>query len=664
MIHYITRQTMLETGGKYILSPFSKLVDWIKKREIIALDTETKGFDFTKDILLLQLGDKADQFVINFQEFAEETLQLLKDNKHKQFIIHHAQFDLRFLIYRGVYLRNIFDTCVAEKVIKNGIFLDTRGEYASASLQYVSKKYLGIYLSKEERGKIHKGITTEVIVYAGKDVAYLHDIKFHQMQEAVKKELTNSIYLQNKYVSVLARQITNGIYIDYTNRWLPKVQKYKIRLAQLKETLNVMVINEPRLADFVTRQLDMFNPPSCKVNWASSKQVIPFMKSLGVDTQTKDKKTGKIKDSVEAKQLEKYKNLHPVIGVYFEYKEVEKELSTYGENWIKYINPITGRVHTDFNQYIATGRMSSGSKDGGPNLQNLPSDKETRACFMAQRPGWKFLSADYSNQEGYICAELSQDPVLKDIFNNNGDIHCITATAISHIFLGETTEVTKDNNVKNSKGVKLRDIAKTVNFGIQYLCMPPTLAKGLNCSIEEARSIHKATIEKFKRRHQFFEEVFLEAMKTGYIQFNPVIKSKFFIQDWQWLKDVASKYNARYVKEEFKFEFQPPYEVQRKFFMLVSTIKRYCANYPIQGSSGDLTKIAAIYIDDWIEDNNLSDKILGVNAVHDELCYELHPDIAEEASIKVVELMNKAADIFCKTVKLTADPALGEHWIK
>lgn len=662
MIYYITKQQNFTKGQGYELCPFSTLEEWFNSKDIIELDTETKGLDHTKEVILIQFGSFEDQFVVNYQEYKVEVLELLKKHKKKIYIIHHAQFDLRFLIYEGIHLTNIWDTCVTEKVLMNGIkFID--GVKQSASLQFIANKYLGIYLSKEERGHIHKGISDSVIIYAANDVKYLGKIRGFQIKDILSKGLDSSVRLQNRFVSVLAKMVVNGIYLNYP-KWMEKVNIYKAKLGRIRELLNEEVIADPNLSKFVSRQLDLFNPPKCNINWASSKQVIPFMQALGIPTKVPDKEKGGFKDSVDSKHISKFRNKHAVIPVYLEYKEIEKELSTYGEGWSKFIDKATGRIHSTFNQYLDTGRLSSGDKKANkPNLQNIPADKLTRGCFTNQHEGWSIVSIDYASQESVVCAEFSQDPTMLDIVNNGKDMHCITATAISHVFLGETVEVTKDNGIKTPKGTKLRDEAKAVNFAIQYGCQKYTLSNNLQCDVDTADEILKATVKQFHKRHEYFETKFREAMQTGYIEFNHVIKAKYFIERYSWIKEIVDVYGGFYNGESFKFRNYMDKDTHREFNKLISEIKRLCMNYPIQATSGEITKLAMIYIDDALINNNLDEHIKVVNCIHDEILFEIKDEYLMYVPA-LVKLMEKAGAVFCKTVVLKAEPAIGKEWIK
>jgi DNA polymerase-1 len=154
------------------------------------------------------------------------------------------------------------------------------------------------------------------------------------------------------------------------------------------------------------------------------------MKSLGVDTLTKDKETGLMKNSVDKKVLGPQKKKHPIISTYIEYTEHQKVVSTYGENWFDYINSVTGRIHSNYTQIMNTGRLSSGQKGKPkygvpqmPNMQNIPSDNRTRGCFQAQQ-GNVLLVSDYSGQEQIVLANKSLDADLLAFYQQGlGDMH-------------------------------------------------------------------------------------------------------------------------------------------------------------------------------------------------------------------------------------------------
>ncbi len=205
--------------------------------------------------------------------------------------------------------------------------------------------------------------------------------------------------------------------------------------------------------------------PKCKVNWNSSKQVIPLLEFFGFDLMTRDKIKGGMKKSVDSTVIEGQKDKHPIAKVYLRFKAAQKVTSTYGQNFRDLVNPKTGRIHTSFNQIgTDTHRYSSGGGDDKEvipgrkiplvNLQNLPADAETRACFVAEK-GNKWISIDYSSEESVVLANIAKDEAMLDIFRNKGDLHSLVAKMVY-------PEELKDVDVKDVKKVRpdLRKAAK------------------------------------------------------------------------------------------------------------------------------------------------------------------------------------------------------------
>lgn len=210
----------------------------------------------------------------------------------------------------------------------------------------------------------------------------------------------------------------------------------------------------PRLKDkylYVEFQGDLFEGyntnPVCKVNWSSSKQVVEIAKALGFDTTVQDKKTGEDKDSVLEKHLKGQKGINDeFLKLYFAYQEYAKVVSSFGQGHLNAINPKTGRIHTVYRQLgAASGRMSCGSQQPNtdlakekkipakectsPNLQQLPSDEDTRSSFISEE-GNMFCSCDYSALESRLGADIYQDKAMIDEYlHGSGDIHSLVAKA-------------------------------------------------------------------------------------------------------------------------------------------------------------------------------------------------------------------------------------------
>ena len=235
----------------------------------------------------------------------------------------------------------------------------------------------------------------------------------------------------------------------------------------------------------IDNQGDLFSgfdlEPKCVINWASSKQTIPFFQMLGFDTTAKDKKTGDAKDSVVEKVLAKQKGVaDDFLKLYFTYKEKFKDCSTYGQNYIDAINPNTGRIHTVFWQLgAASGRMSCGSRNLNTDLaklkgiapsrckyvqcQNLPSDEITRSSFIPKE-GNLMTACDYSALESRLGADIYQDKaMLKEYLEGSGDIHSLVAKAC----FPQELEGIEVSEIK-SKRPDLRKKAKAPEFACQF----------------------------------------------------------------------------------------------------------------------------------------------------------------------------------------------------
>lgn len=195
------------------------------------------------------------------------------------------------------------------------------------------------------------------------------------------------------------------------------------------------------------QQGDLFsgfsNKAKVTINWNSSAQLIPLFKSIGITT-----KDTSGKNTIDAKVLKPQKDKFNIIPIYLDYKEAAKVTSTYGENFIKQINPVSKRIHTSYHQLGAdTTRITSGGRSGGKecvNLLNLPSDAETRACFVAEE-GNKWISIDYSGQESFIMASIANDKaMIEELTNGSKDLHSLTAKMVFK-------EIPRDFPVENIK---------------------------------------------------------------------------------------------------------------------------------------------------------------------------------------------------------------------
>jgi DNA polymerase-1 len=649
------------------MASVSEAIEYLETLDVIGFDTETRGLDpHTKELLSMQLGDEQRQYVVDCLTVNPKEFKELLEKKI--LIMHNAKFDLRFLYYQGIVPTKIFDTFLVERILTTG--LDT----VRRSLDAVVYKYCKIELDKTIRGNIHReGLSTRVIKYAADDVKYLHQVKRKQEVALTENKLTRTASLDNEFVCVLAYIEFCGMFMN-SEDWRKKCEDDLKDLNAVKESLDKFILdNSDKYPKYVDNQLDLFAEGlKCKLNWASSKQVIPFMQSLGVDTLTKDKETGMMKNSVDKKVLGPQKKKHPIIETYIEYTEHQKVVSTYGENWFDYINKATGRIHSNYTQIMNTGRLSSGQKGDKkrgmpqlPNMQNIPSDNRTRGCFQSE-PGNTLVVSDYSGQEQIVLANKSLDTDLLEFYSKGlGDMHSFIASKIFPELSNLTLDEIKDNHKQK------RQIAKGAGFAINYGGTGITISQNLNISMEDGENVYKAYFKAFPGLANYFKQEKQRALKLGYIQFNNISGRKCYIPYFDEFQKLHKEiYETNGFWDDYKLEksknsakfinyFKPKV---REYFMKRGDIERMSLNYPIQGTSADVTKLACVYFYRYLLENDLIFKVKVVNVVHDEIIVECPDELSSNISTILQKSMEDAGQVFCKVVKLKAEPVITTTW--
>lgn len=460
MIYLVTNNKELFTNNIYKTISVEESFEILNPMKIVGLDTETKGLDFNTDkLLLVQLGNKLHQVVIDCSTL---DIRLYKEylQSDRLFLGWNIKFDLTFLLKQGIVVNNVWDGMISEQLLYIG---SPKGNHRY-SLQAAVKQYIGAYMDKSVRGQIiYSDLNTDIIEYAANDVYYLEDIVNKQNKLLKSKGLDTAIVYEQKSIPWLSYTEFCGIKLD-VNKWLYKMKLDDIVKDVLLKSLNNWVLNsyygkkdtvsyiqieglddkslekarkkingvrykegdikgdvrgyfeaykipithkvskEFIYIDIYGDLWEGYKDPECSINWNSSDQVIGLLNSFGLNIKAKDKDSGEMKDTVEAKVLKPLSDKCSLIPIYLAYKEAYKVCSTYGQNVLNQINPSTRRIHTNFNLLgTNTCRLSSGGEDKKLgikkiNMQNIPSDAETRACFVSEE-GYDWISCDYSGQE-------------------------------------------------------------------------------------------------------------------------------------------------------------------------------------------------------------------------------------------------------------------------
>jgi len=663
MIYLITTQQQLFKELIYNIqfADIEYSLSYFKNHTDIAVDTETTGMNcYNSELLTIQLGDDKNQFVIDLSSVSLSIYKELLETK--ELILQNAKFDLRFLYRNNIIPIKVFDTYLAEMVLTMGVFNHKRG------LDALAYRYCKVNLDKTIRGEIHKeGLSSRVIKYAADDVAYLHEIKRKQEVKIEDSNLIMALKLDNWFVRVLAYIEFCGIGFDQ-NKWTIKSENDLKALYKSKLELDTWVIeNKP---NYIKSQLSLFDSVECNINWNSSKQVIPLLKELGIKTEVVDKETGKLKDSIDASVLNLQKNVHPLIDIYIEYSKAHKLTSTFGMNYFKFINKVTGRIHTTYKQLMNTGRMSCGetNKKTGetyPNLQQVPSDKLHRECFIAEK-GNKIVTCDYSGQEDIIFVNKCLDKNLLSFYDNKmGDGH----SYVAKLCFPELTNVPIED-IK-TKHKDLRQLAKAANFAIKFGGVGQTISNNLAISKEEGETIYNNYMKAFPGIAKYFKVMAEKALNTGYIEINEITNRKSYVDfytDYKRIKDIISEgdfwSNYRVEKQansnKFINELKP---IVRSYFKYQGMIQRRSFNYPVQGSGSDVTKLACCKMFEWILEKNLFNKVKIINCVHDEIMIECSEELEDTIKLKLEESMISAGQVFFKRIPLEATAESGNYWI-
>jgi DNA polymerase I len=536
-----------------------------------------------------------------------EMLRPLLENADYPKALQNAKYDRLVFQHQGIDLAGVvFDTMLASYVLNPD---------AKHNLSDLGMQHLGV-ISQSFGDLVAKGQTIAdldipaVANYCGMDVY----VTFH-LVEKLMPALKESPKLWDLFSQVemplepvLAAMETLGIRVDadYLN----------IFSKQLEHDLN-------RLEE------QAYESAGSTFNMGSPKQLSELLfTTLQLDTK-KSKKT-KTGFSTDASVLEKLQGDHPVVDAIVEHRTLSKLKSTYVDKLPLLIRSETGRVHTDFNQAVTvTGRLSSSE----PNLQNIPIrtafSRQIRKAFLPKE-NWLLAGADYSQIELRILAHLSQEPALLDAYRNNEDVHRLTATIML-----EKDDISADE----------RRLAKIINFGVIYGMGAVRFAREAGVSNKEA----KGFIDRFNARYpkvfSYLQQMQREAIARGYVE-TIQGRRRYFNFSSDSLRQLRgsdpSSIDLSTIKLRDQFDAQ---------------MLRAAANAPIQGSSADIIKLAMIAIAPKLD----PEEARLLLQVHDELVFEVRPDVWERLQGVIKTTMEGAVEL---AIPLLVEIHAGNNWME
>ena len=507
--------------------------------------------------------------------------------------------DLKFLI-KYLYRFNVklhapfFDIKIAHYLLSP----DMRHDKETLSERYLNHT---LTTNKDVLGKGKAAISfSELNLSQQADYAVESAALFYQLQPIFKKELHKNelrwLYknMELKLVPVLAKMELNGINIDTT----------------FMQSLSADLQN-----DIAKLEKRIYEDAGESFNLASPKQlgIILFEKLMLVE-KPKKTKTGQYATGEEI--LSKLAKEHKIVADILMWRGLVKLQNTYVDALPNEINPKTGRIHTTFSQTVAaTGRLSSLN----PNLQNIPIRTErgklVRKAFIPKDKNYTLLSADYSQIELRLIAEMSGDKAMKQSFLQGEDIHKATAAKVFNIPLDKVTKTQRSQ-------------AKTVNFGIIYGVSAFGLSQQTNLTRKESKELIEAYFKSYPTLKIFMAKQIESAKQNGYV--------KTILGRRRYLKNINSA-NA----------------------IVRSADERNAINAPVQGSAADVIKIAMINIDKRLKDENFQSKML--LQIHDELVFDVLKEELDALSKMVKYEMENAYKL---SIPLIVDIGNGNNWLE
>jgi DNA polymerase I-like protein with 3'-5' exonuclease and polymerase domains len=412
----------------------------LKQHGAIGFDTETTDLDpYQGRLRLIQLAAPDGVRIIDLNHFADGDLkngdalaplrELLAAQRPVK-IAHNAKFDAKWTKHTlGVELGGLFDTLLASQIVSAGDMEERHG------LEAVAARYLNETIDKGEQLSDWSGELSETqLEYAARDASVLPPLREKQIEKLKADALLRCAQLEFECVLPVAAIELSGIYLD-KDRWREQLSVVEKKRAELAEQLQNMLAEE-------SMQGSLFGGPTrVDINIDSHVQLTRALKRLGIE----------VPDSTRNWKLQPLAEKHEEIKTLLEYRTVQKALTSYGENILNEISPVTGRIHADFRQIGApTGRFSCNN----PNIQQVPHSYEYRRCFRAPE-GRKLIISDYSQIELRILADFTGDQGFVDAFNSGADLHKVTAAQVFGVPLENVTR-------------EQRDFAKRLNFGVVY----------------------------------------------------------------------------------------------------------------------------------------------------------------------------------------------------
>lgn len=595
------------TVHNYILVDANTCDDLIVKlrsSKQFCFDTETTGLDPLIDELVgmsFSMGENEAYYVpidSNFETAKKQVanFKAVLENNTITKIGQNIKYDILILRKYDIEVQGaLFDTMVAHYLLEPDL---------KHNMDYLSETYLGytpIHIEELIGKKGPKQLSMRDVAldkikdYAAEDADITFKL-YEKFEPRVEKRELNSLFhdLEMPLTYVLADMENEGVNLD---------------VAFLK------AYSEETATEILHLRTEIFREAGVEFNTDSPKQLGEVLfEKLKIPYEGKKTKTGQLSTNEET--LQRLLHKHPIIEHILNYRELAKLKSTYIDALPNMVNPQTLRVHTTFNQTIAaTGRLSSIN----PNLQNIPirteRGRKIRQAFIPRNENYLILSADYSQIELRLIADIANEQAMLKDFENGLDIHAATAAKVYGIDMSEVSKTQRSN-------------AKMVNFGIIYSISAFGLSQRLNIPRTEAKELIDNYFIQYPRIKNYMDETLEFARKKGYV--------KTILGRRRYLKDINSAN-----------------------FTVRAAAEREAINAPIQGSAADLIKVAMVNIQAEMKKLKMQSKM--TLQVHDELVFDAHKNELDHLTAMVKDKMQNAIKL---DVPIVVETGTGKNWLE
>lgn len=579
------------------------LVENLLQQKAVCFDTETTSLnELEAELVGMSFSYKKGlAYYIPFSENQEEVLETLEifrpffEKEDLVKIAHNLKYDYKVLKKYNITVKGaMFDTMIAHYL------LNPDGRHG---MDYLSEVYLN-----------YKPVSIETIIgKKGKKQGNFRDADLRTQTDYAAEDADVTFQLYELFAPQLKKENLEDLFFSIEMPLMEVLAKMELAGISLDEK---WLAQESIDLDNDLRKLEatIFEISGEEFNMNSPRQLGEILfEKMQLDPKAKKTKTGQYATSEDV--LQKLASKHEIIQHILEYRTYQKLKSTYVDALPSQIEPLDNRVHTNFSQTTAaTGRLASVN----PNLQNIPirtlRGQQIRGAFVSGE-GKKLISADYSQIELRLIAEISGEDNMIKAFQDGEDIHASTAAKLFKIPLEEVSKTQRSQ-------------AKTVNFGIIYGQGAFALAEQTGLSRTEAKQMIEAYFETYPKLKKYMAEQVDKARQNGYVE--TILGRK------RHLKDINSNN-----------------------FVVRGHAERNAVNAPVQGSAADVVKMAMIKIQKELEEKNLATKML--LQVHDELVFESPIEEVETAKALIKTQMESAIET---QVPLLVEVGVGDNWLE